>query len=103
MVVIGGRNRLAGSRSGLFLCAGTASAPKLGCVEPARAAALFRDCVHHMARAARPVAAFAVPQTDEIDFVRSEAKRGIEHPAVIAFVGILTVPERAELARGDMK
>ena len=54
-----------------------ASAPKLGRVEPARPAAPVLDLVHHVARAARPVAALAVPQADEIDLVGSEARAPI--------------------------
>ena len=51
----------------------------------------------------RSVAALAVPQADKVDFVRAEAQRRVQHPAIVALVWILALWRRAKLARSDMQ
>ena len=63
----------------------------------------FAHFLHHVARAARAVAALSVPEADEVDPVRAEARSGVEHPAVVAFVRVLARGRRAELDRLDME
>jgi hypothetical protein len=71
------------------------SPPQLSGVEPMRATARFLDFLHHMLRAARPFAAFAVPEAHDVDLVRAEARALIEHPAVDALIGVVAVLQRA--------
>jgi hypothetical protein len=52
-----------------------------------RPAAGFLDFFHHMLDAARPVAALAIPEADEVDLVRPEARSGFQHPQIVAFIG----------------
>jgi hypothetical protein len=79
------------------------SRPKFLGVEPDRAAPLIADPLHHVLRATRSVAALAVPEADEIKFVGAEARALIEHPAVVALIGILAFRQRAKLAWRDMQ
>ncbi len=50
-----------------------------------------------------PVAALSVPEADEVEPVRAEARGGVEHPAVVAFVGVLAHGRRTQLDRLDME
>jgi hypothetical protein len=52
-----------------------------------RPAAGFLDFFHHVLDAARPVAALAIPEADEVDLVRTEARSGFQHPQIVAFIG----------------
>ena len=58
---------------------------------------------HHVLRAARPVAALAVPETDEVDLVRAEAHGRVQHPAIVALVSVLSLSRRAKLERRHMQ
>ena len=53
--------------------------------------------------AAGSVAALAVPEADEIDPVRAEPQRGVQHPAVVALVWIFALLRRTKLERRDME
>src|SRR5208337_880049 len=81
------------------LVAGRPSAPEFFRVQPDRAPAPVADLLHHMARAAGPVAALAIPQADEVEPVRAEAGGGVKHPAIVAFVRVLARGDRSELER----
>src|SRR5580693_8687299 len=82
---------------------GARSFPQLLCVEPDRATPLIANLFHHVLRAARSVAALAVPQADKVDFVRAEAQCCVQHPAIVALVGVLALLCRAKLTRRDMQ
>src|SRR5271165_7587919 len=73
------------------------SAPKFRGVEPKRSAARFSDFLHHMLRAARPVAAFAVPEANEFDLVRAEARGRLEHPEIVTVVRLCARRRRPPL------
>ena len=59
------------------------------------ASSLIADFLHEMARAASSVALLTVPQTNEVDLIRSKALRGFKHPKVISFVWIHIRPRRS--------
>src|SRR6516164_8020078 len=82
---------------------GRRSAPQPPRIEPDRAAPLVANFLHHVARAALPVAPLAIPEADEIDLVGTEAQGGTQHPAVVALVRILTLWRRTKLTRRDVE
>src|SRR5215467_12577664 len=86
-----------------FLRSGRRSAPQPPRIEPDRAAPPVANFLHHVARAAWPVAPLAIPEADEIDLVGTETQGGTQHPAVVALVRILTLWRRTKLTRRDVE
>src|SRR5512139_3700440 len=78
------------------LSSGRRSAPQPPRIEPDRAAPLVANFLHHVARAAWPVAPLAIPEADEIDLVGTEPQGGTQHPAVIELVRILALLRRTK-------
>jgi hypothetical protein len=68
-----------------------------------RPASCFLHCLHQMARPARPIAALAGPQAEELDLVGPEAESLIQYPAVVAFVRVVAFGPGPELARRNMQ
>ena len=67
--------------------------------EPVHARGIPAGRVHQMLRAARTVAALAVPQADENHLRSAERAARFQHPEVIALVGIVARTEAARVRR----
>src|SRR5689334_676854 len=68
--------------------AAVASAPEFRGVQPDHSSRPALDFLHQMPRSARPVAALAVPETDEDDSMLVKSTGGPQHPQIVALIGI---------------
>src|SRR5258705_290383 len=70
---------------------------------PRRCAPVAAGCIHQVLGAAGAVAAFAVPQADEDHPCGTETRGALQHPEVIAFIGIDIGSKRPELIGRNMQ